>query len=213
MPKQQERFGKYPQRKPDPLRQHCLQLGFSFPNQFDPLSLPKDGPWEPETIAVPTGQLRLCLESYIGSSIKEFADQEGCPLESQLNSIFACSYRFVVRCRERTRIQVQEERQRALERSRREEPLRQQREAARRIEEEKARRAALMESAADWQRANLIRQYVAYVVSIKPDAECAAVVDWEEWSLKVADELDPTTGSSLAAISSPVVAPDAGRSE
>ena len=138
---------------------------------------------------MPTGILRIFLEG-AASEIK-VADDQTSPLETTLNLVFERVWTQVVRYREVWREREDRERQWKLAEERR-------KTAAQRAANERQLRETLLSEAADWQRTEIIRQYVAYVgekdAKISPDgASTESVLSWSKWALAVAEELDPTT--------------------
>ena len=127
---------------------------------------------------MPTGELRL----YLGTSYRESQISEGTnTLEVQLNDVFIRTWNHIVKSRV-------EKREREAWRRRWEEDERRRQVAEERRRQEAARQAKLLEDAAAWQKANLLRQYVDYVEASgdkRHDAE------WLRWARDVADSMDP----------------------
>lgn len=148
-------------------------------------------PYSRDVIKAPTGKLRLFVERR-GSNSSEVGDEPDAPLETRLNAVFVKVYRSVVRERERGREWAAWRRQRELEAERQEEIERRRREEARRVEEERQRRTALETEATNWRKARLIREYVTHVLVSAGEPIPAHLVNWQDWALRVASELDPT---------------------
>jgi hypothetical protein len=148
-----------------------------------------DGKTEQESYMVPTGRLRISLQTGYPEG-PTFEDQGTKRLESMLNPVFVAMYRLVVKCwvweraQEEARRRTEEaERQRALERQIKDE---QERKAA----EERNRRQQLSEETKNWDAARRIRDYVAHIHAANPN--CPNTDGWTQWALAVADDLDPT---------------------
>lgn len=148
------------------------------------------------TQRVPTGILKIFLEG--GTSEIKIADDQTSPLETSLNRAFERVWAQVVRYREAQRENEDRRRQWQLAEERRKADAqraaneRQMREALLQMRE------TLLSEAADWQRSETVRQYVAHVsernAKISPNgASTESVLGWSKWALAVAEELDPTT--------------------
>lgn len=135
---------------------------------------------------VPSGDLRIFVEE------KKFTDGPIGKIEGQLNAVFVAIYKALDAERVRSE-------RRAAERA--QEQAAKQAAAALQAEleakaaqeaDERAREAALEAEAGAWQRAALIRAYVGQVVDRSPTPLPPAALLWAQWSIAVADRLDPT---------------------
>jgi hypothetical protein len=148
-----------------------------------------DGKTEQEGYLVPTGRLRISLQTgYPEGPL--FEDKGTKRLESMLSAVFVAMYRLVVKRwvwdrdrREAQRRAEEAERQRAAERKIQEEQ-------ARKAAEERDRRQQLSEEIKNWNAARRIREYVAHIHAANPDHPNTG--GWTQWVLGVADDLDPT---------------------
>lgn len=138
---------------------------------------------------VPTGKLVL----YVGERWSEVATAEAvdAPLETKLNQVFIRIYRAVIRQREQRRQRDARDREWKAEEARREAAAARRREEEAAKERERRQRNALVVEAKQWRTAQLIRDYVAQVMSLSgcPNSEISE--RWKKWAMKVADELDP----------------------
>lgn len=148
-----------------------------------------DGKTEQESYMVPTGRLRISLQTGYPEG-PTFEDQGTKRLESILNRVFVAMYRLVVKCwvwereqQESRRRMEEAERQRAAEQ-------RIQAERDRKAAEERNRRQQLSEETKNWNAARRIREYVAHIRDANPKHTTTG--GWTQWALAVADELDPT---------------------
>ncbi|WGS50154.1 hypothetical protein LFL96_01195 [Paraburkholderia sp. D15] len=148
---------------------------------------------EPVRTLTPTGKLALFVEQQ-GTGHTELPDLPDQPLECQLERILAAiDYRHrgslerIIEWAERDRKWKEAE-------ISRQEDERQRKEAKRKVEEEARRREALLLEVESWQRAELIRAYLALLDSRLGSAARPAdgYSAWREWAATVADELDPT---------------------
>lgn len=148
---------------------------------------------EPVQTLTPAGKLALFVEQQ-GTGHTELLDAPDQPLEYQLEQILAaidyrhnCSLEKIREWAERDRKWKEAE-------IRRQEDERQRQETKRKLEEEAQRREVLFLEVGNWQRAELIRAYLALLNSrlesgARPTDEYAA---WRQWAANVADDLDPT---------------------
>ena len=152
-----------------------------------------DGKAETQTYQIPTGRLRITLQTRYREG-PSFEDRDSSRLESQLNRVFAGIYRLVVKVWQKDREhreflrQIEEEDRRRAEAKR----LRAERERA--LAEERARRRHLSLEAVRWGQSRRIREYVAHIraAAVEGSADGDALTSWIEWALRVASELDPT---------------------
>lgn len=142
-------------------------------------------------ISSPTGKLRLIIEAW-RSSPAEFCDKEELKLEDQLNAVFIKIFRAVLREREENRRHNEWLRQSELEDQKRRAEEERMLLEKRRVEAEELRKMALEDEASRWQRATVIRQYVAHILKGCNQAEATELADWSNWASQVSRELDPT---------------------
>lgn len=144
---------------------------------------------------VPTGRLRLNVgPSYQSHQIAETANS---PLEGELNRVFEYAFRKVVRSREEARQREIEREKAEIRRLAWEETERQRKTLEQQRADEERRRKDLLLQTDSWATAERIRSFVeATDARIDVDhAESAGrphtYVQWREWALRVAEELDP----------------------
>jgi hypothetical protein len=114
-------------------------------------------------------------------------------------------------CRQKTRDEEDRRRREAEAAAMRAEVERLEREAAARREEERKRRAALVEEVAAWRQAAEIRAYVAAVKARLSESgleESAEFREWEQWSTRVASEMDPLVTRAETCTAQPEIGPD-----
>jgi hypothetical protein len=160
-----------------------------------------DGTLRSESYKVPTGVLRLHLETRRSTGFS-LEDAKGQPIEAQLREMFLGLYRMVIRCRIAQRVSDERSRQWAEEQQRREAAELVRREEERRIAEERRKREALLADADLWSRARRLRDYVAHIEKVAAiDASagsCSQTMQaWTAWASAVADDLDPSIRVSL----------------
>jgi hypothetical protein len=152
-----------------------------------------DGKTETENYQIPTGRLRLTLQTGYREG-PSFEDGDASKLESQLNRVFSAMYRLVVKVweRDRERLEFQLRLEEQSRRRAEEERSRAEREKARADERDRRRRLSI--EAIRWSKSQRIREYVAHIQTTTtgrgatPDLLGA----WIDWALSVAAELDPT---------------------
>jgi hypothetical protein len=152
-----------------------------------------DGKAETDTYQIPTGRLRLTLQTGYREG-PSFEDRESRTLESQLNRIFAAMYRLVVKVWEKDRQHAEFHRRLEEEGQRRAEAERIRAEREKALADERARRRRLSVEASRWTKSHQIREYVAHIQTSADELSTSKVSlgSWTEWALKVASELDPT---------------------
>lgn len=152
-----------------------------------------DGKTEQEPYKVPTGRLRITLQTGYREG-PSFEDRESRNLESQLNRVFVGMYRLVVKVWEKDRQHREWQRQQEEADKRRAETERIHAEREKALAEERARRHRLSIEASRWTKSHRIREYVAHIQTTADERGTAKVPpdSWTEWALKVASELDPT---------------------
>jgi hypothetical protein len=172
---------------------HDAEIHMRITEQLEKKHRPRvgyDGKTEQESYLVPTGRLRISLQTGYPEG-PMFEDKGIKKLESMLSAVFVAMYRLVVkrwvweRERQEAHRRAEEaERQRAVERKIQEEQ-------ARKAADERNRRQQLSEEIKHWNAARRIREYVAYIHAANPnDTDTGG---WTQWALAVADDLDPTT--------------------
>ncbi len=149
-----------------------------------------DGAMEAQNYLVPTGRLRITLDES-----RTFEDSERGKLDSMLNRVFIAIHRQVVQCWHRAR--AAEIRRREWEESerRRAEAERLRLERERKVAEEQKRRNALLAEASQWLEARKIRAYVRHIdaqARALAVEQTAALKEWKDWALAVAQDLDRT---------------------
>jgi hypothetical protein len=162
-----------------------------------------DGTIEQEEYKVPTGRLQVTLE--VGSRDgPRFADSDSRPLEGRLNNIYCRIYGLVVKAWKAEREHQafhrrleDEERQRASAAK-----IKAERERA--LAEERTRRQELLNEANHWTQSIKIRKYVEHIRASATGHSTTAseLNNWTDWALKVAAELDPTSGRLTASTES-----------
>ncbi|WP_414449785.1 hypothetical protein AB4851_28640 [Burkholderia sp. 22PA0099] len=140
---------------------------------------------EPVRTLTPTGTLTLFVEQQ-GPGQTELSDTRDLPLEQQWKRILAA-----IKHRHQgslTNVAEWDEQKRKW----REAEIRRE-EAAKIIAEENRRQASLFSEVENWQRAELIRAYVAYLDSKLADQAQlnTGYITWRTWAAEVADKLDP----------------------
>jgi len=152
-----------------------------------------DGKTETETYQIPTGRLRLTLQTiYREGPI--FEDRESRTLESQLNRVFAAMYRLVVKVWEKDRQHLDFHRRLEEESRQRAEEELVRAEHKRLLAEERARKRSLSVEVIRWSKSHRIREYVAHIQTTANERGVSPEMlgDWTAWALSVASELDPT---------------------
>lgn len=143
----------------------------------------------------PTGRLRLYVESGRWDA-RHFEDTPAIPLESLLNRVFVAVYRLVVKNWEAARRAELRHQEQAAEERRREAAERTRAERARALAEERKRREELAAESERWAQAEQLRRYVRHIRSRADGAldgdSIPELTCWQEWALKVADDLDPS---------------------
>lgn len=156
-----------------------------------------DDKWLPESYKVPTGALRLFLETRRSTGVS-LEDKPGQPLENQLHAMFTGLYRMVVRSRIAQRAGEERSRKWAESERLREAAAQLRREEERRIEDARRQRQALLADAESWSQAQRLREYIAHISkaatkdSTSPSHQ-GPIETWMEWANGVANELDPST--------------------
>jgi len=156
-------------------------------------SIRYDGKTETETYQVPTGRLRLTLQTGYREG-PSFEDRESHTLESQLNRVFARMYRLVVKVWERDREHLEFHRQLEEDSRRRAEAERIRAERERLLAEVRYRKRCLSVETIRWTKSCRIREYVDHIRMAARAREVSAeeLGNWADWALSVASELDPT---------------------
>lgn len=142
---------------------------------------------------LPTGRLAVFFEQQ-GLGHTEVVDRPGQPLQDRMDEIaramerrYECSQTAIARWAEQKRVYAEQ-------RARREEEEKKRKEVERLAEEERARRVALVAEAENWQRADLLRRYVASLDARVDAGGQPAKADeyqrWRAWALQVAQALD-----------------------
>ena len=152
-----------------------------------------DGKTEQEKFKVPTGGLRITLQTGYSDG-PSFTDTAALPLEQLLNQVFRSVYRQVLRAWKQDREhrafhrRLEEDARRAVEEAR----LKAERE--RTLAEERARKRHLSREASRWSQSKRIREYVNHVRERALNCRGSAdeLADWSTWALRIASELDPT---------------------
>ncbi|WP_143277488.1 cell envelope integrity protein TolA [Bordetella genomosp. 9] len=172
-------------------------------------------------VSTPTGKLRLhiSLGNHCYAYERKFSDEQGLPLESQLNTVFGYIHKAVAqRCarnrQDKIEAELSEQRRiaREAEKARLEEERRLEAIAAaerEKIEQERlARELALIAEAGRWRQAVDLRMYVEHLTNAESQMS-TELVSWISWAQGVATRLDPTAGR-LACFSGPRREPDRG---
>ncbi len=141
---------------------------------------------------IPTGRLALFIEQQ-GRAQTEIVEKPGHPpLQNKLEEILKVIARRHEGSVAKIAAWAQRDREFAVQRARREDEERTRKEAARLAEEERARRTALIAETENWQRADLVRRYIASLdAKLEAGAQPAeGHALWREWALQVAQDLD-----------------------
>jgi len=152
-----------------------------------------DGKTETVTYQVPTGRLRLTLQTAYREG-PSFEDRESHTLESQLNRVFAAMYRLVVKVWEKDRQHLEFHRRLEEDKRRRAEAERIHAERERLLAEERSRRKRLSIEAIRWIKSRRIQEYVDHIRTTANERGLSADMlgNWTAWALSLAAELDPT---------------------
>lgn len=152
-----------------------------------------DGKTEQERYKVPTGRLRMTLQTGYKEG-PSFADRESKKLESQLNRVFAGICRLAVKAWEKDRELAEFHRQMEENEKRRAENERLRVEREKALAEKRARERRLSIEASRWAKSKRIREYVAHIQATANERGVSSevMVGWFGWALNVASELDPT---------------------
>ncbi len=142
-------------------------------------------------IKVPTGILRFHLSSAGTSSETEIADTNDKLLHDNLNLVFCKIYKLVTRSKEKHREWAEWSRKCAEENQQREEREKIRKEELRLQEIEAQKRKNLLKDANDWQNAELIYRYVNHLSTLGNNRD-KEFLEWKEWAINVARDLDPT---------------------
>ncbi len=172
-----------------------VRIAERLDEELRPKQSSSSGRTESEKVKVPTGQLRVFVERWGNGGVCVAEDRGDRPIEEQLHRIFEHAYRAVTQGR-----QLEREAQRralAQELRRQEAEIRrlQREEEEGRRREEQERRDHLIRQANDWDQAERIRAYVAYVAHVvvrRGTTDRQEVSRWRLWALGVANDLDPT---------------------
>jgi hypothetical protein len=156
-------------------------------------SIRYDGKTETETYQVPTGRLRLTLQTGYREG-PSFEDRESHTLESQLNRVFPRMYRLVVKVWEQDRRHLEFHRQLEEDSRRRAESERIRAQRKRLLAEERSRKRRLSVEAIRWTKSCRIREYVDHIriAARAREVSTEELGNWADWALSVASELDPT---------------------
>jgi hypothetical protein len=149
-----------------------------------------NGPLTNKEIKVPTGSLRLFVDSRGGSESNAASDDNKGKIESKLNRVFLRINRLIIRNRELDR------RHEAWNREWKEREERRAT-AARRKAIARKRRRMLHHEVRRWERATRIRQYVAQIVAANSELTANRIATrrldrWQNWANELANRLDPT---------------------
>jgi len=136
----------------------------------------------------PTSKLTLFVERL--SALRNVGDKPGLPLEAQMNAAIVLVYRAIAETKA-SREYFERVNREALEDHQAQATKAAMVAAAKREIEQ--RRQDLMQEAAAWHQAALIRQYANQVASASP-APIAALQEWLDWAHSTADDLDPLAG-------------------
>lgn len=148
-------------------------------------------------IKIPTGVLRLHLCAFSWTTQFEVSDSADNSLQEKLNQVFCRIYKLIIRSRAQHREWAEYSRQCEMQRQQQDEREKIHQENVRLREMELQRRADLLKEAEDWQSSELLYRYIAH----RDNAATMAGIDilqdehyleWKNWALKAANELDPT---------------------
>jgi hypothetical protein len=153
----------------------------------------RDGKTEQERYKVPTGRLRVTLQTGYKEG-PSFEDRESSKLESQLNRVFAGICRLVVKAWAKDRELAEFHRQMEENERRRAENERLRVEREEVLAEKRARERRLSIETSSWAKSKRIREYVAHILATANDRGISPelIGAWSEWALGVASKLDPT---------------------
>ncbi len=154
-----------------------------------------DGKVEQEKYYVPTGRLRITLQSgYQEGPI--FEDRDTRALDTQLNRVFCGFYRQVVKVWREDRRHNAFHRELEEEARLRAEAERLKAERERLLAEDRARRRRLVSETNRWAQSKRIREYVAYIRSRASERSNTSdeLSEWMLWATSVAATVDPTDG-------------------
>lgn len=148
-----------------------------------------------EHYKTPTGILRINLQARLGTD-RQFRDQDGLPLESQLNRVFVVLYRLIVNAWKTERARVERELRFQEQQRLRQEEARIAAERAQAAADEQARRRRLKVEANHWAQSRGIREYVAHIEAVAQEQQPPdeSLAQWMDWARHVARDLDPTDG-------------------
>jgi hypothetical protein len=152
-----------------------------------------DGKTEQETYKVPTGRLRITLQTGYREG-PSFEDRESSKLESQLNRVLAATYRLVIKVWQKDREHREFHRRMEEDERRRAEADRLRIERENALAEARSRRRGLAAEANSWAQSKRIREYVSHICASASElgVSTESLVSWTDWALTVASELDPT---------------------
>lgn len=138
----------------------------------------------------PSGLLTLSIKNlYLDKARVNWSDTTRARLEDQIGEFFAGVVEVVARLRARKAKWEEQEQQRKEASKLREQRARQEQRERERVEE-------LMRDAENWQRASMLRAYIAARVKTQQDTASGGssrkdFLEWLEWANKYADSIDP----------------------
>lgn len=144
---------------------------------------------QPKWDFVPTGELTLTVQGPVNTGISnKFRDTAATTLESRLNEAMVCVRRMAAIGAAQRVVREQHERERLARQAAAAEERQRQ-------EAERARKAALLEEATMWRRADDLRRYIAKAetraLSNGDDQDRTSIGRWAAWARTCADEIDP----------------------
>ncbi len=138
----------------------------------------------------PTGLLVLSVKGfYLHKARANWSDTARAQIEEHLGDFFSGLVEVVARLRDRESKWKERERQR-------QETERIEQERRRKAQEERDRVQQLMHDAENWQKASILRRYVAARTKAQQfnNAEATSLkefLEWSKWAIGIADSLDP----------------------
>ena len=153
---------------------------------------------------VPSGDLSLTIHKaedfYLYGCQKNWNDGKKSKLENRINSFVDGLVTVAVAKIERDKEREEEERRRIERQKQMEEERRKRVELRRMYLEEEARVTNLISEAEDWERSQILREYIAEIEKHATDDELPfglekPLVEWLKWAHDQADRLDPLSPS------------------